>query len=111
MRIPDEIDLPDELIDNYFSSLINQLFKILPLKENGEPSLINYMSSLQRELIGCKSLLRNTNYDANIARLIFTLQFMIDNDCSISTTKTEIFKSISLCKKIKNRYFEVKKGA
>lgn len=110
MRITDDTKLPDELISNYFSSLINQLFKILPLKENGEPSLPSYMLSLQRELIGCKSLLSGTNYDANIARLIFTLQFMIDNDCSVATTKTEIFKSISLCKKIKTQYFETQKG-
>jgi predicted transcriptional regulator len=48
--------LTGELLRNYFRNLVNQFFKILPMRENGEDSLCVYMTSLQAELIGCKSL-------------------------------------------------------
>lgn len=110
MKADNNAVIPNRLMDNYLDSLVNQFFKILPLRENEETSLISYMSSLQRELIGCRSLLQGTDYDAGIARLIFTLQFMMENECSIPVIKSEVFKSISLCKKIKNQYINNQKG-
>jgi hypothetical protein len=35
-----------ELLSNYFASLVNAFFKILPMRENGEVSLPTYMHSL-----------------------------------------------------------------
>jgi len=37
----------DKLMSNYFTSLINSFFKILPIRESGEESLPVYIRSLQ----------------------------------------------------------------
>ena len=39
--------IPDLLIKNYFKNLINQFYKILPIKESGEDTLQKYMESLK----------------------------------------------------------------
>ena len=44
-------DVPAEMVDNYLNGPVNQFFKILPIKESGEPSLNEFMKSLQVELI------------------------------------------------------------
>ena len=101
-------NLPHELLSNYFHNLIYQFFKILPMKEDGEPSLEEYMNSLLLELIGCEGLMEELNYDSMFMSLIATLQYLIDNDCSTAVVKREVFKSITICKRIAKKYhFEV----
>lgn len=95
-----------KVLKNYFDTLINNFFKILPIKENEENTLIEYMKSLRSELIGCDSLLRGTRYDSAMLSLISILQYLIENDCDVATVKREVFKAISICKKLKTKYFE-----
>lgn len=97
-------DIPGKLLGNYLSWLINQFFKILPIKESGEPSLKEYMRSLQLELIGCKGLIEKLSYDPMFLSLIAILQYMITEDCDVPTVKREVFKSISICKKLRKQY-------
>lgn len=96
----------DEVLKNYFDTLVNYFFKILPIKENEEDTLIEYMKSLRAELIGCNSLLKDTRYDSAMLSLLSILQYLIDNDCDVATVKREVFKAISICKKLKKKYFE-----
>ena len=97
-------DIPNELLINYLDTLVNQFFKILPIKESGEPSLKEFMRSLQVELIGCAALIDALSNDAMLLSLISILQYMIDNDCDTPVVKREVFKAISICKKLKKKY-------
>ena len=97
-------EIPDMLVGNYLSGLINQFFKILPIKESGEPSLKEFMRSLQLELIGCKGLIEKLSYDSMFLSLISILQYMIDEDCDVPTVKREVFKAIRICKKLRQKY-------
>ena len=56
MMIQTTVGVPMDamVLNNYFRTLINLFFKILPIKESGESSLDTYMRSLQAELLGCK---------------------------------------------------------
>ena len=92
------------MFENYISTLINQFFKILPIKESGETSLAEYMKSLQAELIGCKEVIDICEADSIFISLISILQYLIDSDCDVPTVKREVFKAISLCKKLRSRY-------
>lgn len=96
--------IPVFMIENYLSTLVNQFFKILPIRENNEPSLTDFMKSLQRELLGFGSLMESIEYDSSYISLVSILQYLIDNECEVSTVKQEVFKAISLCKKLKSRY-------
>jgi len=97
----------DELVRGYFDNLVNRFFKILPMREENEVTLIAYMQSLQAELIGCDKVVRFTNNDSSILTLINILQFLIDNvDESPRVFKREVFRSISMCEKLRDSYPE-----
>ena len=51
LNISDGVEVDAALIKNYFSALVNCVFKILPMKENKEESLNAYMRSLQMEMV------------------------------------------------------------
>lgn len=99
------VPLDRALLNNYFRTLINMFFKILPIKESGEDSLETYMRSLQIELLGCKELICALNKDSSFISLISILQFLIDTpECDVSTVKREVFRAISICNKLKKKY-------
>lgn len=96
-----------ELLRNYFKSLVNQFFKILPMRENEEASLQTYMQSLKIELLGYQDLICKYRSDASYLTLLSILQYLIDNpDCGVREVKREVFKCISICNKLKARCIE-----
>lgn len=97
-------EIPAEMFDKYLRGLVNQFFKILPIKESGEPSLNEFMCSLQVELIGFGELMSFVQNDALYLSLLSILQYMISNECDVRTVKREVFKSISICKKLHSKY-------
>lgn len=99
-------NIHSEVLKNYLDTLVNNFFKILPIKENEEATLDEYMKSLQLELVGCNSLFKNTNYDSALLSLISILQYLIEHDCDVIVVRREVFKAISICKKLKRKYFE-----
>ena len=98
-------DIPPKMLCNYLSTLVNQFFKILPIKESGEPSLNEFIHSLQAELLGCHSLIEAINGDSMFLSLVSILQYLLDNECEIKVVKREVFKAISVCKKLQEKYF------
>lgn len=107
MMIPTTAGVPMDatVLNNYFRSLINLFFKILPLWEGGESSLTVYMQSLQAELLGCNELVEAIHNDSLFLSLISILQYLIDTpDCEVPIVKREVFRAISICNKLKSRY-------
>lgn len=99
------IPVSKELLCNYFKNLVNLFFKILPIRENNEDSLIVYMKSLQIELLGCKELIISLKNDSNYLSLLSILQYLIDNpECEVYKVKREVFRAISICNKLKSKY-------
>lgn len=98
------IYLPRRIVYQYLDGLIDQFFKILPLREDGEPSLGKYMESLQVEMLGCKSLVVALNYDELYLSLLSILQYLIENECNVETVKREVFKAIDICEKLKEKF-------
>lgn len=99
--------IPDALYANYLNFLIGQLYKSLCLKEDGNNTLISFLESLKRELIGNKDLIGHLKYDARFASLINKVQYLIsENDVSHKVFKKEIFSCISIVNKLQNQYCE-----
>lgn len=92
------------MLDHYLTGLVSKFFKILPMKEAGEASLCDYMSSLQVELIGCKGVIESLQEDAMYLTLISILEYLINEECEVRVVKREVFKAISICKKLRKRY-------
>ena len=59
-----EYEIPSVMLSNYLNNLVNQFFKILPIRESEEPSLKEYMCSLQLELLGCSELIVELTNDS-----------------------------------------------
>ena len=104
MTTGDGYKLNDAMLVNRIDGLVNQFYKILPIKESGEPSLTTYMKSLQREMLGCKSLISALDTDAQYLSLLSILQYLIDNDCDTATVKSDVFKAINILNKMKRRF-------
>lgn len=99
------ISIPGELVGNYFGKLVNMFYKILPMKENAEPSLPTYLNSLMFELVGAHSLMVSIKNDSQFLTLLSILEnLIIDPDCDVSIVKREVFRGISICNKLKDRY-------
>lgn len=107
LKISNGDTIDSELLCNYFGTLVNLIFKILPMKENKEKTLQIYIKSLQKEMTGCKELVEFMRNDGLYLSLLSILQYQIDNpDCSPNDTRREVFKAISICNKLKSRYSE-----
>ena len=89
-----------ELVRNWLMSLVSRVYKILPIRENNEATLGQYMKSLQREMLGTKALIRALDSDGRYMSIISILQYMIDYPCDISVTRSEVFKAIDILKKL-----------
>lgn len=97
--------ITSNLLRNYFRNLVNQFFKILPMRENEEDSLCTYMKSLQVELLGCKELIPDIRENSLYLTLLAILQYLIDTpECSVAEVKREVFHAISVCNKLKSTY-------
>ena len=105
------VPIEEPLVENYFRNLVNLFFKILPIRENEETTLAAYMKSLLVELIGCRELIVEVHNDAAFLTLLATLQYLIDHpEAPVSKFRSEVFKSISICNKLRARYCAVNKG-
>ena len=88
----------------FLKSLINhQLFKILPMKEDNNKFLNEYLDSLQIELLGAKKNFQMLESDIKYTRIINTVAFLHKNDYSVKQCKREVFKMIHLAKDIYDR--------
>jgi len=97
-------EVSDAMFIGQLRRLVNQFYKILPIRESGEPTLTQYMLSLQREMLGMQSLITALNDDAQYLTLLSTLQYMIDNECELPIIRSEVFKSINILKKLQDAY-------
>ena len=99
-----DIDISREMMKNKLCDLVNQVYKILPLKESDSPTLNQYLAGLMRELLGFKALIVALHDDGLYASLLSIIQFLSDNDCDNAVVKTDVFKAIGIVKKLQKKY-------
>ena len=96
------------LVSKYFNSLVNKIFKILPIIENKEESITVYMESLGVELIGFQNLLPAVGEDPAFLSLLSIYQWIADNavdaEDNYKIIRREVFHAISLCKKMQAQF-------
>lgn len=105
------VSVNSQVFSNYFSSLVDSIFKILPIWEDGEEKTLDtYIKSLEKELLGCEELIKAIDYDGMIVSLVSVLEnlsnHIYDEDMTQVVVKREVFKAISISKKICSKYFK-----
>lgn len=91
----------------FLDSLINKVFKILPLKEQNNDYLFSHLNSLQIELIGALITFPELKNNANYLSIINIINYLGDNNFTKQQCKREIFKIVNeilpnIKKEIKN---------
>ena len=100
-----DVSVDAELLHNYFRSLVNSFFKILPMKENEESSLPTYIDNFRCELIGCRDFIPELGVDPQFLSLLAILQYLLDHpECTVKKVRREVFSAISVCNKLKAQY-------
>jgi hypothetical protein len=96
--------IPNECFSNYFKFLIGKIYKILPMTEEGNIHLKEYMESLQRELIGNMNLVEDLKYDGYFITLLNKIEFLINEKYDHTICRKEVFECINIIKKIIAKY-------
>lgn len=104
MNTVHNIKIDREMLRRRLAGLINQFYKILPIKESGESTLRKYMLSLQREMLGSQYLIIALQNDERYLTLMSILQYLIEVDCDVDIVRCEVFKCISILKKLSEKY-------
>ena len=100
--------IDNKLLINYFDRLVNQFFKLLPIREKEAATFTTYSRSLQMEMIGCREFIIPFNDDATILTLISILQYFSDTpDVPVADVRREVFRAIDLLHKSKKTYTKV----
>lgn len=103
-------EISDRMVSGYMSNLINRFYKILPIKENGEPTMIPYLESLLREMSGFKTLMPAIDDDDRYVTLLAILQHFISDDPDVATVKSDVFRAINIIKKLREKHCEKECG-
>jgi hypothetical protein len=85
---------------------IDKIFKILPMREEKCPTLTIYIQGLIREFMGNSSLMEGLLYEKEFLSLVGTLENLISDDIKFEEFRSDVFKSISIVKKMKKNLGE-----
>lgn len=97
--------LPASYISNYFTNLVNAFYKILPMTENREPTRVEYMCGLRREMLGMRRLIKSIDGHPGFLSLLNILSYLIDDpQCSDDVARHDVFQAISICNHIASEY-------
>lgn len=88
--------IPVEAFRCYLKSLINKVYKILPMYEEENPNLRSYIQSLEREMSGCYQLYQSLCDDAQFLSIIGIVRYLHTEEYNQRTCKQEVFKAIRI---------------
>lgn len=94
----------------YFDSLINSIFKILPLYEEENVGVEVYVESLLFELYGLDAVIdmeKSYEYTSLLSTLESLKEEVVKEDSEQKVIKREVFKCISV---VKNMIVKIEKG-
>lgn len=85
----------------FLNSLTNKIFKIIPLKQEKNPYLNDYIDSLLREINGASLNIVSLNNNQYFISVMNTLKYLSVNECDFSICRKEVFKSLNNLDKVK----------
>ena len=92
--------VPNKAVNAYLKTLIDKVYKILPMKEENSETLHCYLSGLTHELVGCYRLYYELVDEPRFLSVINIVKYLETNDFDTATCKREVFKAIKLIQNI-----------
>lgn len=92
---------------NYLSRLVDKLFKIIPLKEVGSPTVDTYIEDLIFELSGNNEVFVETEYNPKLVDIISILEAVKNEDMNHKEYRRSIFKCITITEQLQEYMSEV----
>ena len=89
-------------LKSYFEFLLGRVWKILPMKEEKNQHLEDYIKGLQREIKGSIGLIEHEFIGSYLIMLLHKLEFLIDCQYEHSVYRKEVFECVNIVKKIIN---------
>lgn len=102
--------IPNAYFANYFNFLIGRVWKILPMSEENNQHLQEYMEGLQRELIGNMNLVEDLKHDGYFIILLNKIEYLINEEYTHEVCRKEVFECISIIEKIQKKYNILEEG-
>lgn len=96
--------IPNPYFANYFNFLIGRVWKILPMNEEENKHLKDYMESLQRELIGNMNLVEDLKYNGYFITLLNKIEYLINEEYTHEICRKEVLESVSIIQKLQDKY-------
>ena len=93
------IIIPDSILVSDIKRLTNQLWKLIPMREN-EENWVGQLDSLHIEISGLGSLAK-INEDENFLILLSKLEGLRVKDSSFSVYRKTVFECISLLRELR----------
>lgn len=85
-----------DIRDGFYRHLINCIYKILPLKEDENDGLDDYIDSVLIQLYGSLNTYSDLNYNQQFISIINTLQYFKNNEYTVKQCKREVFRCINI---------------
>ena len=92
--------IPNEAIKSYLKTLIDKVYKVLPMKEENSETLHCYLTGLTHELIGAYRLHFELVDEPRFLNVVSIVKYLESNDFDTATCKREVFKAIRLIQNI-----------
>lgn len=99
-------EIPNKNEKTYLRSMIDRVYKILPLKEECSETLNQYISSLLCEMVGNKILFIELADEPRFMSILSNLEFLATQDYPVHVCKSIVFKSIRMLESMNQAYFE-----
>ena len=92
--------IPSEAIKSYLKTLIDKVYKVLPMKEENSETLHCYLTGLTHELVGAYQLHFELVDEPRFLNVVNIVKYLESNEYDIATCKREVFKAIRLIQNI-----------
>ena len=88
----------------FLKKIKNDIFKILPLKEESNSGLSDYIDSVSVQLNGAIHTYPFLSEDTDYLTVINVINYLKNNDFSTKQCKREVFKCLDVLTKIADKY-------
>lgn len=88
------------MINDYLNDIIGKIYKVLPLKEEGNSYLSEYLDSLLIQLKGAETTYLLLSSNPRYISIVNCIQYFCDNDFTSRQCKREVFRCIESIKQI-----------
>lgn len=92
--------MKNETTDLYLKAMIGSVYKILPMYENNDITLHDYLDSLYVQLAGGYEYYNELKYNQRFQSVINIIQYFRKYDFDKKTCKREVFKATNILDKL-----------